>query len=526
MYFGEVLIEKSIGNILGHTLNVNGKKLSKGRKISKEDVKILKEFGYRSIICAKSDKNDIHEDVIAKKVGNLFINETVISEDPHTGRTNLLASKSGLLEINEEAIEKFNSTSEEVTIATLKNYSKVKKGEMIATIKIIPFFVSTKVLNKIKNSILKKSLYIHSFENKKVGLILTHVGKQNIKLNNISINRIEERLKKFNSSLTEIVTCEHNSETISNYIKVLKNKKINIILILGASAIVDIKDKIPEAIISSNGKIIRFGMPVDPGNLLLIGKIKNISVIGLPGCARSPSLNGFDWVLERVIANVTISNKDIYQMGVGGLLKTINKNKKSYKKYNIANIILAAGQSKRMKKVNKLLININSKNMIQNIIDTATKSNARDNIIVLGHEKEQIEKFVKKNITIVANNEYKNGLSTSLKKGISALPEDCDAAVIILGDMPKISFNLINSLIKNFDPKNNINIVIPSHKGKRGNPILIGRKFFPDILKLKGDMGAKNIINNNINDIYDIPQRTSSSLIDIDTKEDLKNIIK
>ena len=186
MYFGEVLIEKSIGNILGHTLNVNGKKLSKGRKISKEDVKILKEFGYRSIICAKSDKNDIHEDVIAKKVGNLFINETVISEDPHTGRTNLLASKSGLLEINEEAIEKFNSTSEEVTIATLKNYSKVKKGDMIATIKIIPFFVSTKVLNKIKNSILKKSLYIHSFENKKVGLILTHVGKQNIKLNNIS----------------------------------------------------------------------------------------------------------------------------------------------------------------------------------------------------------------------------------------------------------------------------------------------------------------------------------------------------
>ena len=127
MYFGEVLIEKSIGNILGHTLNVNGKKFSKGRKISKEDVKILKEFGYRSIICAKSDKNDIHEDVIAKKVGNLFINETVISEDPHTGRTNLLASKSGLLEINEEAIEKFNSTSEEVTIATLKNYSKVKK---------------------------------------------------------------------------------------------------------------------------------------------------------------------------------------------------------------------------------------------------------------------------------------------------------------------------------------------------------------------------------------------------------------
>ena len=204
------------------------------------------------------------------------------------GRTNLLASKSGLLEINEEAIEKFNSTSEEVTIATLKLF-KSKEGRYDSNNKNYSLFVSTKVFNKIKKFNPEKK-FIHSlFENKKVGLILTHVGKQNIKLNNISINRIEERLQKFNSSLTEIVTCEHNSATISGNIKVLKNKKINIILILGASAIVDIKDKIPEAIISSNGKIIRFGMPVDPGNLLLIGKIKNISVIGLPGCARSPA---------------------------------------------------------------------------------------------------------------------------------------------------------------------------------------------------------------------------------------------
>ena len=524
MYFGEILIEKSIGNILGHTLNLDGKKLSKGKKITSQDVKALKANGYKSIICAKSNINDIHEDKIAKNIGKLFINNTVISEDPYTGRVNLLASKSGLLNIDEKLIEKFNSTSEDVTIATLKNYSKVNKGDMIATIKIIPFYVSSKVLNKIKKLLLKKSLLIHTFLRKKVGLILTHSKNENNKLNNISIKRISERLTKLNSSLTKVITCKHESNIIAENIKIFKNQKINLVLILGASAIVDIRDKIPKAILLSHGKIIRFGMPVDPGNLLLIGKIKNIPIIGLPGCARSPSLNGFDWVLERIIADINLSNKDIYQMGVGGLLKTIKNNKLNNKVYKVANIILAAGQSKRMKEINKLLININNKIMIKNIIDNAIKSNATDNIIVLGHENEKVEKIIGNNIIVSINPNYKKGLSTSLKNGISALPEDCDAAIIILGDMPKISFNLINSLIKKFDPENNINIVTPSYQGKRGNPILIGRKFFPDILNLKGDVGAKSIISNHENELFDIPQKDSSALIDIDTKTDLKKI--
>ena len=139
-------------------------------------------------------------------------------------------------------------------------------------------------------------------------------------------------------------------------------------MILGSSAIVDIKDKIPEAINFSKGKIIRFGMPVDPGNLLLLGKIKNTHVIGLPGCARSPSLNGFDWVLEKVISGTNITKLNISNMGVGGLLKTLNiraRSEKESKSYNITNIILAAGQSKRMREMNKLLIKIDNQTMMK-----------------------------------------------------------------------------------------------------------------------------------------------------------------
>ena len=532
MYFGNIALDKSEGNILAHSLTINNKKFFKGKIISKKDIIFLKSNGLDSIICAVPNKNDIHEDKTAKILGKLFVNKSIVMEDPHTGRVNLLASETGLIIIDEKIINKFNATSEHITIATLKNYSKVNKGDMIATIKIIPFYVNSLILKNINNVHLKEALNIYPFKQKNVGLILSHSEKENLKLNKISVEMISNRLANLNSSLKKIITCKHDSYSISKNIKILKKEKIDLILVLGASAIVDIKDKIPEAIQLAKGNIIRFGMPVDPGNLLLLGKLKNIPIIGLPGCARSPSLNGFDWILERLIVGTKISSKNISDMGVGGLLKTTNKHKSNIKKYNISNIILAAGQSKRMKEKNKLLINIDNKKMIESIVNSAIKSNASNNIIVLGHQNKKIEKYISKDITIIINEEYKKGLSTSLKKGVSALPEECDAAIIILGDMPKITSDLINSLIKNFDPKNNKYIAAPTYNGKRGNPILVGRKYFPDILNLKGDKGAKNILDKNSKYINNVPQKDSFSLIDIDTQKDyekfnnLNNTIK
>ena len=271
-------------------------------------------------------------------------------------------------------------------------------------------------------------------------------------------------------------------------------------------------------------------MPVDPGNLLLLGKIKKIPIIGLPGCARSPSLNGFDWVLERVLSGNNISDIDISNMGVGGLLKTKNKREISNskdKKYKITNIILAAGQSKRMLKDNKLLIKINKQSMIDKMVSTSLNSSADSTVVVLGYQSDIIQEIIQnKEIITIVNKDYKKGLSSSLQCGISALPDDCDAAIIILADMPNIESKIINSLINNFNPQKNKSIIIPTFNGKKGNPILLDRKYFPDIISVKGDKGAKDIIVNNKNSILEIPQKNSSVLNDIDTKEDLSLYLK
>ena len=530
MYFGQVKVTECVNGILAHTVTLDGKKFLKGRIISKEDQKYFIQNNLEYLICAKLTKNDIHEDNAANILAKMFNNNTLALEKAFTGRANILANESGLLVINEDKIRRFNKISNSITIATLQNNCIVSKGEMIATIKIIPFSIMVKSIKTIEKINFKKSLYVQTYKEKKCALLLTHFNKENIKLNDISHKRIKERLVPLNCSIEIIETCEHNSDEITKNIKKFEKKDIDLILILGSSAIVDIKDKIPEAIINSGGKIIRFGMPVDPGNLLLLGEIKNTPVVGLPGCARSPTLNGFDWVLERLLSGNAISNNDISDMGVGGLLKTINKRKMSLTKdtkYKITNIILAAGQSKRMLNDNKLLIKINKKTMLEKMVTTSLNSSADNTVLVLGYQSDIMQEIVndKKIITIV-NKDFAKGLSSSLQCGISALPDDCDAAVIILADMPSIESTVIDNIINSFNPKKNNSIIIPTFNNKKGNPILLDRKFFPDILRVKGDKGAKDIIVNNKNSILEVPQKNSAVLNDIDTKEDLSLYLK
>jgi molybdenum cofactor cytidylyltransferase len=128
---------------------------------------------------------------------------------------------------------------------------------------------------------------------------------------------IRVRLESLNYELTDIATVDHTESAISEALTGIAD----LTLILGASATSDRADVAPAAVVHAGGKIERFGMPVDPGNLLFLGSIGKSDVVGLPGCARSPALNGVDWVLERLSAQLPVTSADIANMGVGGLLK-------------------------------------------------------------------------------------------------------------------------------------------------------------------------------------------------------------
>jgi molybdenum cofactor cytidylyltransferase len=273
-------------------------------------------------------------------------------------------------------------------------------------------------------------------------------------------------------------------------------------------------------------------MPVDPGNLLLLAHIGERPVLGLPGCCRSPKLNGFDWVLQRIAAGIGVTREDIMGMGVGGLLTEIPSRPqpraaKPAPSGRVAALVLAAGQSRRMGVENKLLAEVDGRAMVTHAVDAILASRAAPVLVVTGHEAEEVRAALgERPVQIVLNPRYVEGLSTSLKAGLAALPEDAEGVLVGLGDMPRIKPAQIDRLIAAFNPLEGRAVVVPTVRGKRGNPVLFATRFLPEMLQIGGDVGARHLIGEHEDQVVEIEMEDDAALLDIDTPDALSALRK
>tara|TARA_Y100001960_G_C14762785_1_gene875054 strand:+ start:1468 stop:3117 length:1650 start_codon:yes stop_codon:yes gene_type:complete len=546
MHFGPIPIKESIGAILAHTIRVDKNIYKKGHVLTKSDVKDLEDFGLTEIVGAVLENDDIAENMAAKNIADSISGNGIYAGSPFTGRCNLFSKKDGLFLGESNFINSINSVNETITVGTLPHCTAVSTDQMVATIKVIPFSSSKKIVDKCiltaKNTIQK--LRVNKWSKLNISLIQSRLTGTKESVLDSTTASLEFRLNKTYNSINSEIRCSHNIDEIRSSILSEVKKNQELIIIAGASAIVDRRDIIPSAIVAAGGTIEHFGMPVDPGNLLLLGSINDVKIIGLPGCARSPKLNGFDLVLNRILAGVNVGSNEIMSMGSGGLLIEIasrpmpreNKKHIEYKneknisnsgKKKIASIILAAGQSRRMGDKNKLLEYFNDKPIINHSIDSALLAKINPIHVITGYQEKEILAVATKNkdITFVHNPEYENGMSTSIKAGLRSLPEEIDAVLILLGDMPLVDVSIIERLITNFNPQAGQSIGVPVTKGKRGNPILWSKQYFQEIEKISGDVGAKHLIGEFSEGVYEI-ECDKSVITDIDTPENLRKINK
>jgi molybdenum cofactor cytidylyltransferase len=522
MKFGRVPIAEAEGAILAHGAGA----FRKGRTLSAADIDTLRTASIDTVMIARLESGDVPEDQAATRIGKAAAGAHTTLSPAHTGRSNIYAKDRGLLVVDAARIDAINAIDESITVATLAAYDIVEPRQMLATIKIIPFAAPEAAVKKAEELARGAVASVAPFTPKNIALLSTTLPGMKASLLDKNRTVLTARVEALGSRVASEARPSHDADAIATAIKDATNSRPDIILIFGASATTDRQDAVPAGLVQAGGTIDHFGMPVDPGNLLLLGRLNGTPVVGLPGCARSPKINGFDFVLQRLCAGIEVTRKDITAMGVGGLLKEIPTRPqprdatapKAQRAPTIAAVVLAAGRSTRMGADNKLLMNLHGTPMVARTVATIAASPAKPIVVVTGHEAHAIQVALKSEpVTFALNPRFADGMSTSLKVGLAALPDDIDGVLICLADMPAVTATDIAKLIAAFNPTEGRAIIVPTHQGKRGNPVLFAQGFIDEMRQVEGDAGARTVLSAHADAVYEVEMPNAGILADADT---------
>ena len=558
MKLGPVAVGDAIGAVLVHTTRAGGRTITKGTTLLAADVDALHAAGLTEVVCARIEADELDENTAAAAIAAALVRElTRVDLDElafeilgtaagiglrvdaeKTGRANVRAAVHGLFVVDEAAITRANSIDEAITIATLSDSRPVRAGEIVATVKIIPFAVKAREVyaacetvrsTDVRNEPRAPAIRVSAWVPRRAGLVLTQFPSTVPAILDRATAALRTRLARVDSELAKDIRVAHEIDAVADAIKALAADGCDPIMALGASAIMDRRDVVPAALRRAGGEVTRFGMPVDPGNLLLLGTIGHATFIGLPGCARSLARSGFDWVLERVIAGLPIAAGSIAKLGVGGLLDeaarpTPRDAKERRARGGVAAVVLAAGKASRMGD-NKLLADLDGRPLVHHAVSAALASQARPVVVVTGNDADRVRAALDGlDVTFVHNDEYASGMASSLRAGIAAVG-DVAGALVCLGDMPRVTADHLARLIGAFAAASDEGaIVVPTCERKRGNPVLWGRRRFAEIGALSGDVGARALIERNADRVTWVAVDDPAILIDVDTPDALDKL--
>jgi molybdenum cofactor cytidylyltransferase len=526
MIFGRVPVDEALGTILAHSRSLPGRRLKKGARLDADDVAALRAAGVAEIVAARLDPGDLAEDEAAGAIGGALGAAGIRVAPAATGRSNLHAEAAGLFLPDRGVVDALNAVDPGITLATLAEYEPVEAGRMVATVKIIPLAVAGAAVEAVLALLREAPAFrLAPYRPRRVALIQTELPGVKPSVLDKTRRATEARLAPTGSSIVREDRCPHDADALAALLA--SPSDADMTLIFGASAVIDQGDVIPAAIEAGGGTVEHLGMPVDPGNLLLLGRLHGRPVLGAPGCARSPKENGFDWVLRRLLADVPVTGADIRRMGVGGLLMEIASRPRPREAESaeaepvVDIVVLAAGRSSRMGGPNKLLATFDGVPLIRRSVETALAArNAGHVRVVVGHMQREIWAAIEGlPVEIVANPDFADGLSTSLNAGFKASGE-ADGVLVMLADQPLLTATDLDRLIAAFAKEGQGAIVAATDQGRRRNPVILSTGFADAIAGLSGDVGAAPVIAANPEALTEIEIGPAAST-DVDTPEAL-----
>jgi molybdenum cofactor cytidylyltransferase len=519
MIFGEIDLDDANGALLAHTTHAGALKLRKGHVLRGADIEGLRAAGVKSVTVARLEAGDIDENTAAERIGRILQFAGIKVGAASTGRVNFHAEEAGIFVVDAELITAMNLVDSSVTVATVKPFDRVNEGQMVVTVKIIPFVVSEPVMAALTELACKRLAFrVQHFTGSRIGLVQTMLPSLKSTVLDKTRAIVERRILGNHGILTAELRVAHQSKPLSAAIREL-HKTNDIVLVFGASAVVDAGDIVPSAIIEAGGTVHQIGMPVDPGNLLILAELEGKSVIGAPGCARSPKENGFDWVLDRLMAELPVTRRDLVSMGVGGLLMEIPARPQlrdppsAKSSAEVAIAVLAAGQPSRSARASQQPATLDGVSLIRRSTLAAIEAGGSPVVVVLGHQASECAQALGGlDVILAVNDDYGSGLASSLQCAVRRLPPSAEGAMILLADMTYVSAQDLRRLIGAFQKAGAGSVVRATFNGKRGNPVILPRIMFDEVFTLAGDVGARHLIERGDLSIIEVELGEAASL--------------
>jgi len=533
--FGEFPLAECDGLLLAHSLRLPDRIMKKGHRLTSADFQALDAAGIRRVTGARLDEGDLDENAAAGAVAAALVGSGIAARAPHAGRCNLYAAERGLVTVDADIINRINRLDESITVATLPPLSAVRGGAVVATVKIIPLAVSRSLVAACVAEAGQGALGLLPFLPQRAALIVTEQPNDPPRNYIAAVNSSRRRLEDLGSHLGLVQRCAHRTDAVAAAVREALAAGCSLILIAGATVPKDRTDTVPAGIVAAGGEITHFGMPVEPGNMLLLARIGAVPVVILPGCARSRRMNGLDWMLQRMLAGLPMAAEQIMSMGVGGLIRSPLEADEEDKPAQsepvrapvgrrVAALVLAAGSSQRMGSGNKLLQAVGGVPMVRRVANAALASRCIAVTVVTGFAAEEVQACLTGlDVDFAHNAEHLTGMASSLRCGLAGLPADVDAVVVLLADMPCIHGGHIDRLIAAFDPQQ-ANIVVPMKAGRRGNPILWPRAFFAEMQAVEGDVGARDVLRRHADRIEAVAFDDDAIFADVDTPAALEEL--
>lgn len=529
MIFGEFPLDQSEGLLLAHSLRLPDRILKKGRRLTGVDLALLAGAGIDKVHGARLDSGDVDENAAAGMVAAALTGPGIAARAPHAGRCNLYATERGLVTVDAGVIDRINRIDEAVTAATLQPLSAARKGAVVATVKIIPLAVERTLLDAcVAAAGQGRALGLLPFRPRRAALIVTEQPGEPLRNHVAAVTSSRRRMEELGSHLGLVQRRVHDTAAVAAALRELLAAGSELIMISGTTVPKDRADTVPAAIVAAGGEIIHFGMPVEPGNMLLLARIGEVPVIILPGCARSRRMNGLDWVLQRMLAGLPVGREQIMAMGVGGLIRSPAEAEEDESAVQpeparvapgrrVAALVLAAGSGSRMGGANKLLQPVQGVPMLRRVVNAALASRCTSVRVVTGFAAAEAEACLAGlEVAFTHNPDFPSGMASSLRCGLAALDPEADAAVVLLADMPFIDGGHIDRLIDVFDPARP-GIVAPEKDGRRGNPILWPRAYFAEMQTVEGDVGARELLHRHAGQVRSVACDDEAIFADIDT---------